>query len=69
MQAVIEAANSQPIIVPVQLDLESAYDFDSDEEIEDYLKNYTNIDRSTLDTATDIRVEEYAPEGNRFNQR
>lgn len=50
-----------------KIDISSAYDFDTDEEVEEYLKNNTNIDSTTLDTATRLRVSDAETENkNRF---
>ena len=42
----------------IQLDIATKYDFDSDTEIDDYLKNNTNIERDDLDVMTDLSVSE-----------
>ena len=56
-----EASQNSPLTP--KIDTESKYDFDNDEEIDEYLKNNTNIDRKTLDTATEIRVDEHKDTG------
>ena len=59
------ASEANPLIP--QIDVDSKYDFDNDVEIDQYLKNNTDIDRETLDTATSLRVQEHGAEGNKFN--
>lgn len=40
----------------IPLNVSTKYDFDSDSEIDDYLKNNTNIERSDLDTMTELSL-------------
>ena len=40
----------------IPLNVSTKYDFDSNSEIDDYLKNNTNIDRSDLDTMTELSL-------------
>lgn len=65
-KAAFEQASQNNPIQP-KIDTESKYDFDNDEEIDSYLKDNTNIDRTTLDTATSSRIREHEKEGNRFD--
>jgi len=59
-----EDASAAAPLTP-NIDTTSKYDFDTDAEIDSYLEDYTNIDRDTLDTATNMRIEEYGETGNR----
>ena len=54
---------------PLNLNLGTPYDFDTEEEITKYLENNTDIDRSTLDTATSLKVDKYETEGNRYDEQ
>lgn len=64
--AALQEKAAQGITLTPEINIESRYDFDSDEEINKYLEDYTDIDRDTLEMSTSLRMEEYAPEGNRF---